>query len=105
MGSNSGYVPAGPDSAGPAITVVVSPPQLVVVGRGFSPEQWVTVRVIDQDEMADYLQYLADATGGFIAALPTSISRGIVRISVTDSAADPLDETRTRWAGAAAVVW
>jgi len=104
MGREAGQSFNGPGE-GPAITAVVTPPQLVVTGQGFLPGQWVTIRVIEPDEMANYFQYPADLAGDLVAALPTSISHGTLHISATDSRADPSDESGVHWSNTDTITW
>jgi len=105
MGSDSARSAAGSGGKSPAISAAVTPPQLIVTGHRFSPHQWVTIRVIDSDEMTNYFEYLTDAAGDLVAALPTSISRGILQISATDGQADPGDETGLRWTNTDTMIW
>jgi hypothetical protein len=90
---------------GPTITTTQTPPQLRVTGHGFLPGHAVTIRIIDADEIANYLQYTADAVGDLLATLPTSIPHGTLHISATDSRSDATDETGVRWTNTDTITW
>jgi hypothetical protein len=101
--STPSSVPSGDD--GPVLSVDVTPPQLVVVARGFLPGHGITIRVVEADDTANYFQYTSDLSGHLTACLPSSISHGTLAISATDGQPDPTDTTGVRWTNTHTVRW
>lgn len=103
--SDSSPLSVGSTGEGPTISAASTPPQVVITGHGFLPGHGVTIRVIEPDDTANYFQYAADVCGDLVAALPTTIPHGTLRISATDSRRDSTDQTGLRWTSTTTITW